>query len=111
MQFRRGDQPVSATPTFPLSVASLPGLQFLLRRCEPDLPDLAEIHMLLGMPEIMIILHGKPTLRRTERERSRLERFVRRLFAGLLFQPPATAPRSCPLTSRPHNPIRQNTRH
>ena len=35
-----------------------------LGRCEPDLSDLAEFHMLLGFPEIMVVLHGKPTLRR-----------------------------------------------
>lgn len=83
----------------------------LLSRGEPDFPDLAEPHMLLGVPEIVIVLHGQPTRRRTERERSPLERFVRQLFAGLPFQPPATAPRSCPPTSQPHNPIRQNTHH
>lgn len=62
------------------------------------------------------LLHLEPglldrTIRRIECERSPLERLVRRLFAGLLFQQPATAPRSCPLTSRHHNPIRHSTRH
>ncbi len=37
----------------------------LLSRCEPDLPDLTKLHMLLGLPEIVVGLHGKPTLRRT----------------------------------------------
>ena len=37
----------------------------LLGRCEPDFPDLAEFHMLLGLPEIVVGLHGKPTLWRT----------------------------------------------
>ncbi len=37
----------------------------LLGRCEPDFSDLAELHMLLGLPEVVVVLHGKPTLRRT----------------------------------------------
>ena len=37
----------------------------LLGRCEPDFPDLAEFHMLLGLPEIVVVLHSKPTLQRT----------------------------------------------
>lgn len=53
-----GDQPVSATPAFPLSGASRLGCQFLLGRCEPDFPDFAEPHMLLGVPEIVIVLYG-----------------------------------------------------
>jgi hypothetical protein len=40
-------------------------LKRFLGRCEPDFPDLAEFHMLLGLPEIVVVLHGKPTLRRT----------------------------------------------
>ena len=37
----------------------------LLGRCESDFPDLVEFHMLLGLPEIVVVLHGEPTLRRT----------------------------------------------
>lgn len=36
-----------------------------LSRCEPDFSDLAKFHMLLGVPEIMVVLHGQPTLWRT----------------------------------------------
>ena len=110
MQFQRGDQPVSGT-IVSLSAACRLGCQFLPGCREPNLHDLAELNMLLGMPEIVVILHIKPTLWRTERERSPLKRLITPLFAGRLFQQLATVPRWCPLTSRPHNPIRQNTRH
>lgn len=49
----------------PFSSASHLGYEFLLRCCESDFPDHAELHMLLGMPEIVVVLHGKPTFRRT----------------------------------------------
>ena len=39
----------------------------LLGRCEPDFPNLAEFHMLLGLPKIVLGLHGKPTFRRTSK--------------------------------------------
>ena len=60
-----GDQPVSDAPAVLLSDACQLGCQCHLGCCEPDLHDLAELHMLLGLPEIVIVLHGQPTLRRT----------------------------------------------
>ena len=49
----------------------------LLGRCEPDFPDLAELHMLLGLPEIVVGLHGKPTLRRTAKRLGKAKRYFR----------------------------------
>lgn len=65
MLFRRGDQLVPDASAFPLSVVCRLGCEFRLGRCEPDLPNLAELHMLFGMPEIVVVLHGQPTLGRT----------------------------------------------
>ena len=66
MQFQRSDQPVSVAPlAFPLSDAFRLCCQFHLGRREPDFPNLAELHILLGLPEIVIVLHGQPTLWRT----------------------------------------------
>ena len=58
VQLQNGDQHVSATPAALLSDACQLGYQFLLGRCESNFPDLAEFHMLLSMPEIVIVLHG-----------------------------------------------------
>lgn len=53
------------------------GFTSYLGRCEPDLPDPAELHMLLNVPEIMIILYGKPTLRRTAKPFGKTQRLFR----------------------------------
>jgi hypothetical protein len=45
-----------------------------LGSCEPDL---TELHTLLGMPEIVVVLHGQSTLRRTSKRLGKAERYFR----------------------------------
>ena len=45
-----------------------------LGRCKPDFADIAEIYALPGLPQIMAVLHGRPTLRRTAKSFGKTQR-------------------------------------
>jgi hypothetical protein len=45
-----------------------------LGSCEPDL---TELHMLISVPEIVLVLHGQPSLRRTAKRLGEASRYFR----------------------------------
>ena len=47
-----------------------------LGRCQPDSADVAEIYALLRLPQVVVILHGKPTLRRAAESFGKAQRHL-----------------------------------
>ncbi len=53
-----------------------------LGHCKPDFADIAQLYALLRLPQVMVILHGKPTLRRAAKRFGKAQRHFRADTAG-----------------------------